>query len=327
MSDAASVSESGTPRRAPASWWVVLTAAVVAVAIVVGALLLVGPSPKPADSGLPKSPPPLALPDDVAETSPLARAAANLAADQLKQARAGFVDVVAEDPASEAGQVGLVLSRWRATGPRSVERDLRQLVAEYPESALVALHLGMVQSLLGEDRTARTQLRAARELGLDAADPTSLRMATLADDLMHPDAFRGVMPVLVQAREVREADRPSLAALTDAVGRGDVRAAARHAKQLSASPDPFARLAAAAATYDKADPRATVERMSQLETANMASASVRDRAVLLGALADLWSGGDRAPGCQRLARTIGPDADARTRRLAEPIHAELCAST
>lgn len=298
---------------------------VLAAAIVGLAAWQVGPRPKPADAGLPKQPPPLALPSDIPETSPLARAAAQLATGNLELARAGFVDVVADDQDGEAGQVGLVLSRWRATGPVSVERDLRQLAREYPESALVALHLGLVQLVLGEQRAARESLRGALELGRDAADPTSLRMARLADDLLHPQAFQGTLPVLVQPAEVPTARRAAVAGLLEAAAAGDRRRAARLAAGLDRTGPAMARVAAAAAAFDKGEPQPAVDRLSRLAGNRTIGPEVRDRARLMATLAELWGGGDRAVACDRLARSASPATHAGTRRLAGPIHAELCA--
>jgi hypothetical protein len=283
----------------------------------------VGPSPRDADEGLPATPPPLALPSDEPEDSALSRAAAELAAGRLDAARRRFVDVVADDREGEAGQVGLVLSRWKSTGPVSVERDLRQLAREYPDSAFVALHLALVQLLLDDPRSGRATLRDARELGLDAADPTSLRMARLADDLLHPDAFRGTMPVLVQPSEVPPAQRAGLRALLQAVADGDRHRAADVSARLSDDRDGLVALAVIAAAFDKDDPDATVTRL-RAAGASARTADVRDRARFLATLAELWGGGARTPGCASLAE-LARSAAPGTRRLAAPIHTELCA--
>jgi hypothetical protein len=284
----------------------------------------VGPSPRPADEGLPSAPPPLVLPSDVPDDSALSRAAAELAAGQLTDARRGFTAIVAEDREGEPGQVGLVLSRWRSTGPVSVERDLQQLANEYPDSAYVALHLATVQLLLDDPRAARETLRTARELGLKAADPTSLRMARLAEDLLHPSAFRGTMPVLVQLAEVTPTQRAATRRLLAAVAAGDRRAVTRLAGPLERSDDPFARLAAVAARFDKGEPAPTVDALERLARTGETPA-LRDRARFLATLAELWGGGDRPAGCAELA-TLARTAQRDTRRLAEPIHGELCRS-
>jgi hypothetical protein len=297
-----------------------LAALLVAIAVV-----MVGPAPRPADEGLPTSPPPLALPSDVPGDGPVARAAARLATGDLDAARAAFIDIVAEDRDGEVGQVGLVLSRWRTTGPISVERDLRQLVREYPDSAFVTLHLGMVQVLLDEPRASRRTLREAIELGQAAADPTSLRMARLARDLLTPEAFRGDMPVLVAPSEVRPADRADLRQMLDAVGSGDRLAAADLAARLERSPDPMGRIAALVATFDKSDPDPTVERLETLSRQSDVPRAAADRARMLAALATAWGGGERDEACAGLRAGAGASVDAATRRLAGPIADELCA--
>ena len=311
------------PRLARA-WVVVLAATVVTAVLVVGAVLLVGPAPRDADAGLPEAPPPLALPSGTPTDAPLARAAALLAVRDLEGARAGFVDVVAEDSGDVAGQVGLVLSRWRATGPVSVERDLRQLELEYPESAFVALHLGLVQAELGEDRAARASFRLALELGRQEADPTSLRMASLADDLLHPTGFRGSMPVLVRPAEVDAAARPELRRLLQDVQEDDRTSAARVATQLDGSSDAMARVAAIAATFSKQEPEVVADRLDEFAADPKFPVRARDRAALHAALARLWSGEQRSAGCARLDLSTGPSVDAATRAIATPIHAELC---
>lgn len=308
------------PRRTP----LVAAGLLAAAAIVAAAVVIVGPAPRPADEGLPEAPPPLALPADAAEGGPLARAAAQLAAGQLDAARAGFTDVVAEDRDGVPGQVGLVLSRWRTTGPRSVERDLTQLSREYPEDAFVALHLGLVRTVLEDERAARAALRDARELGHDAADETSLRMARLADDLLHPDAFRGPMPVLVAPIEVAAADRARLRGLLAAVAAGDRRRIGVLAPALAASDDGLSRVAAVAAGFDKADPAATVDRLDAIAGDPGAPLPARDRARMLAALGDAWGGGDRDDACTGLRRAARAPTDPGTRRLAGPISGELC---
>lgn len=311
--------------RSPWPWPWLVGAGVAALALFGAAWLMVGPAPEPADSGFPKAPPPLALPDGVPEDGALARAAALLATGELEGARRGFTDVVALDREGEAGQVGLVLSRWRSTGPVSVERDLRQLAREYPASALVALHLGMVQALVGEDRASRTSLRDAIELGREAGDPTSLRMARLADDLLHPDAFRGDMPVLVAAAEVAAAERAPVRELLAAVGAGDHERRMRLAAQLERSTDDLVRVAAATATFDKADPEEAATRLEALAGDRSVDAPARDRARMLAALARAWGGGDLDASCRVLRASTRDTVDQGTRRLAGPIAAELCA--
>lgn len=323
MSDAAQQMPNTT--GTPSVWPRIMALLAAALAIVALAVWIVGPSPKAADDGFPDQPPPLAIPSDVAQSSPLAVAAAKLSTGDLDVARASFTNIVAEDRDDVPGQVGLIMSRWRSTGPTSVERDLTQLAKEFPDSAFVALHLGLVRTSLQQDRGAREALRETIELGLDAGDDTSLRMARLADDLLHPEAFRGELPVLVAPGEIGAADRPALRALLAAFRAGDRREVARLAEQLGQSSDDLTRVAVITATFDKDEPEATSDRLRHIAGSRSSSPEARDRARLLGALADLWGGGPRADACQVLRQSARPATDAATRRLAKPIAAELCA--
>lgn len=300
---------------------------VVAIGLVAVAWAMTGSRPLPADAGFPDDPPPLALPSDTPDTSTLAKAATALASGQLDTARAGFTDVVAQNRDDEAGQVGLILSRWRTTGPISVERDLRQLAKEYPESALVALHLGMVQALLEEPREANQSLQGAVELGRAAADPTSLRMAQIAEDLLNSDAFRGSMPVLVAPAEVPAADRATLRTLLAAVGAGDRTKATSIAKGIGRDDDAMLQIAAAAAAFDKSAPQPTLDRLATIARSSSTPAAAADRARMLGALARAWSGGSRSQSCVELRRAASDVADPATSRLAGPIAKELCATS
>ncbi len=284
---------------------------------------MTGPAPRAADSGFPKEPPPLALPTNVADDSAIAKAAAMLATGVLDAARSEFTDLVANDHDDVVAQTGLILSRWRTTGPVSVERDLQQLVKEYPESAFAALHLGLVQTMLHEPRAARTSFDSAVELGRDAGDATSLRMARLADDLLHPDAFRGDLPVLVSTSELPETERTTLQRLLRAVGVGDHNTAADIAGKVPRDASALLRAAALAAAFDKDTPQLTVDRLGAIADEPTTTTSARDRARMLSALALAW-GGSRAEGCVGLRAATQPGIDAGTRRLAVPIAKEIC---
>jgi hypothetical protein len=294
-------------------------------AIVALAVWQVGPRPKSADAGFPATPPPLALPTATPAHAPLAGAAALLAAGHLDAARRAFVDVVAEDQGGIPGQVGLILSRWTSTGPISVERDLQQLAVENPDSAFVALHLGMVQTLVKDTQAARATLRSAIELGHAAGDGDSLRMATLAEDLLHPGSFGGPMPILVRPGEVAAGTRPLFERLLAANTRGDAAATARLAPQLLHASDAMARIAAIVATFDKDAPDVVVDRLGRVAVDRSEPQPARDRARMLASLAYLWGGSSRDVGCTRLAVSVGAGIDPATRRLAVPIHTELCA--
>lgn len=295
-----------------------------AAVLLVAAWLMTGSSPRPVDAGVASSPPPLALPSDTDERSVVALAAARLAAGDLQAARAGFADAVAESPDDVAAQVGLVLTQWRGAGPLAVERDLTQLAREYPESPLVALHLGLVRTLLGENRAARAALADAVRLGRADGDATGLRMARLADDLLHHRAFRGYLPVLVSPAEVPPADRAALRALLRDVERDDRDAARRRAIGLARSHSAAAQVAAVAATFDKDEPQAAAERLAALAGDRSSTAAERSLARLHQALALLWSGEPRADGCRLLRLVATQPGTGRAGTLARPIRDELC---
>ncbi|MCW2956483.1 MAG: hypothetical protein JWO69_1352 [Thermoleophilia bacterium] len=296
----------------------------VATALLAAAWLMTGPRPAAADAGFAKAPPPLALPSDTPDDSPLATAAAQLATDDLASAREAFIDIVAADSDDVPAQVGLILSGWRGAGPISVERDLTQLASEYPEDAQVALHLGLVRSLVGSTRAARAAYRDAIEFGREAADPTSLRMASLADDLLHPDSFSGYPPVLVQAAEAAPASRAALARLVAAATRNDRLATQEAATQLADARDGMARVAAAVAIYDKDDPSVSASRLEALADSSTATPQARDRARLHLALVSMWAGDERDRGCGLLQSLVAGAKDEATSRLAAPIRSELC---
>ncbi|MCW2922599.1 MAG: hypothetical protein JWM98_3 [Thermoleophilia bacterium] len=327
MADAATRTGDGAPvaSRRVSTPVAILGAVLVAIALVGIAVWLVGPKPRSADSGLPKSPPPLALPDGTPTTAPLARAAASLAKGDLDVAHSAFEDIVAQQPDSVPGQVGLALSRWSRTGPRSSEADLRQLALEEPDSAYVALHLGLVQALLDEPRQARASLHDALSLGRATHDATQLHMASLADDLLHPRTFRGSMPVFIQATEVRAEHRAQLERLLTAIAAEDRSEAARIAASIGSSDDAMLRVAGVAATFSKDDIGGSVKELDTLASDARLPKPARDRAALQATMAQLWSGTDRTASCVRLHTLAGAATDPGTRRLAAPIEHEVCA--
>ena len=318
--DAVTPKPVATMRWAP---WAVIGALLAAVAI---AWWMTGDAPKDVNDGLPKDPPPLALPTGTGARTPLAQAAARLATGQLDEAGKRFTALVAADQDDVVAQTGLIMSRWRRTGPRSVERDLNQLAQEYPEEPFAAAHLGFVQMLIGDGSAARTSLRSARQLGWEVADPTGLRLARLADDMLHRGSFQGYLPVLVHADEVQQRDQRALAALLVAVERDDRRAAAKLSAQLAKSRDPMSRLAAAAGAFDKDNTGAAASDLREFTTGATVPATVRSRAQLLAGLADMWGGGSRADGCVLIRRAATRTSDVATRRAAVPIASELCSS-
>lgn len=302
-------------------------AALLAVAVVVAvgvAWWMTGAPPETVDSGLPSDPPPMALPAELDADSTVAVAAGRLAAGRLEDARERFIDEVAERPDDVVAQTGLILSRWRSTGPRSVERDLAQLAREYPEDAFVALHLGLVQTMLKDGDTAQVTLAGARDMARRDDTPTGLRFARLADDVMHSGSFRGYLPVLVRAIEVAPAHRATVTRLLAAVERDDRVEVARLARELDDSRDPMARVAGAAGGFTKDDPLATASRLEALADERGATEQSTARATLLAGLARAWSGRDRDGACELIEASTSAGADVATKRLAAPIAAELC---
>jgi hypothetical protein len=302
-----------------------LLLAIVAAGLLISlAWWMTGPAPEAADAGLPASPPPMAVPVGMASTDPVALAIKSLGSGELTAARRSFVSLVAESPDDPVSQVGLILAGWRSVGPSSVERDLNQLAKEQPDSAYVGLHLGLVQVLLGASATSKATLRGVIEVGRSAGDATSLRMARLADDLLHPTVFRSYVPVLVQPADVPASDRVALGKLRVAIEREDRTAAGVQAKLLARSADGMARVAGIVGRYAKGDEQATIAPLARIAADASEPRRVRDRAVLHQALTQLWSGSDRDAGCALLARVAAAPADVGTRRLAAPISAELC---
>ncbi|MCW2961677.1 MAG: hypothetical protein JWM90_2064 [Thermoleophilia bacterium] len=315
-----------TAVRAPATMRRLLLVVAAAAAIIAAAWWMTGPSPKSVDTGLPDAPPPLALPTEVDKDAPVSRAAALLATGKLSAARTSFIDIVAETPNDVPAQIGLILSGWKGAGPKSVERDMSQLASEYPDDAQVALHLGLVRSLLGENRAAREAYRDAIEFGQAAATPTSLRMSSLADDLLHPGGFQGYPPLLIQPREAAPAARAGLAKLVLATRADDRLAAREAATALADTSDAMSRVAAAVAIYDKDDPESSASRLEALADNTTLDPAARDRARLQLALATLWGGADREKGCDQLDALAATTVDPGTSRLATPIGRELCSS-
>jgi hypothetical protein len=96
----------------------------------------------------------------------------------------------------------------------------------------------------------------------------------------------------------------------------------RVAEQVERGDDALLDLAVIAAAFDKDDPQATVDRLAAAQRA-ATTPLVRDRTRFLATLAGLWGGGERESGCASLAQ-LAKAAEASTRRLAAPIHGELC---
>jgi len=274
-----------------------------ALGAVVGLLTLAwwmtGPAPKPVGEGATKTAPPLVLEPAASADKPLAAAARSLAEGEHRSAERQFTSLVAERPDEPLPQTGLILSRWRTLGPRSVVRDLEQLAREYPESAGVQLHLGLAR-LLGQAPEAEAAFAAARKQGWETGELTTARRA---DDLLHPRMAPGYPPLLVRADDLGTPQaRRVLAQLVLALGADDRPAARRIAVSSESlrAQEPLLAVAAAVASYDKDRPSVSVQ---ALEAAARQSGA-RGAADLHRGLALLWAG-DRTRGVRLLASVRG----------------------
>jgi Flp pilus assembly protein TadD len=124
-----------------------------------------------------------------------------------------FDTLLTSDPESVEAAVGAAVSGW----PDQTLVRLRQLAAEYPESALVHLHLGLALYADGDDTAAATEWRKALEVEPDT--PSALR----AEDLIHPDMAPGRPFFYPSFAPTLDLSRDSPAAQLDALRRQAVR--------------------------------------------------------------------------------------------------------
>jgi tetratricopeptide (TPR) repeat protein len=124
-----------------------------------------------------------------------------------------FDTLLTSDPESVEAAVGAAVSGW----PDQTLLRLRQLAAEYPESALVHLHLGLALYAGGDDTAAATEWRKALEVEPDT--PSALR----AEDLIHPDMAPGRPFFYPSFAPTLDLSRDSPAAQLDALRRQAVR--------------------------------------------------------------------------------------------------------
>jgi len=283
---------------------------------------MTGPAPRPADAGAADRPPPLLVTE---ETDPeVRRAATALATGSLVDARTRFTRIVAEHPDQVDAQVGLVLSGWTALGPSAVERDLAQLVREYPDHPLPSFELGLVQAARGDARASRPAIGSALDLGRGAGDAEGLAIARLADDLLHEDQFRGYPPVLVAEGDVPAGDRIAIRRLRASLAIDDRGAAAEQAALLAGSASPVSRIAGIVAAYDKSAAEASATRATDLAGAlpRSTAAEERDAVQLHAGLLLAWSG-ETERGCRLVQAVADGVTPSRWRRLASPISAQL----
>lgn len=198
-----------------------------------------------------------------------------------------FDTLLTSDPESVEAAVGAAISGW----PDQTLLRLRQLAAEYPESALVHLHLGLALYAGGDDTAAATEWRKALEVEPDT--PSALR----AEDLIHPDMAPGRPFFYPSFAPTLDLSRDSPAAQLDALRRQAVRggvkdnllygvALQRIGRPVSArvafgraleldGESLDARVADAVGRFEKDKPAASFSRLGPLAQANPRSPLVR----------------------------------------------------
>ena len=290
---------------------VVAAAAAVAAGVVVGAEL-VRESPEPTagatqtrEQTTPRpGRPPLVL--DVAIRDPTEARDLRAAAELLEQGRLTEARARFARHRSVAAQVGVAF----ASAPTKRDRRLRQLLREYPNSALVHLHVGLALFWKGDSHNATAHWREA--LGAQPDTPAALR----AEDLLFPGFVRG-RPTFVPSFAVRPGRvatarrrartggvRAKLAygVILQRSGRHVSARAAFRAAAALAPRDPEPKVAVAVASFEKAVPAVAFGQLGPLTRRWPRSPTVRFH---LGLLL-LWSGQlDDGRRQLELARTYG----------------------
>jgi tetratricopeptide (TPR) repeat protein len=203
------------------------------------------------------------------------------------QARTEFVAVLRDDPESLEAAVGAAIASW----PDGTLQRLRELEAAHPDSSLVHLHVGLALYADGQKDEAVAEWRQAA-----AAEPDS-PSAVRAGDLLHPEMAPGLpsfftdlkppqglaghsaqeqLDILEQAAQKGGVDEWILyGTALQRVGR-PVSAQAAFDKALELAPEHLdAKVAAAVARFDKANPSAAFSRLGPLARDNPDSALVR----------------------------------------------------
>lgn len=165
-----------------------LAAAGAAVVVVGGALLQGRDDPAPAAATVEERPPPpleLGLLARSGEEADALREAESLVDEgDRAAARASFEEILAESPRSVEAAVGAAIASW----PEGTVSELRALAAQYPESGVVQLHLGLALLASGDEEGARSAWEEA--LAVDPDTPAALR----AEDLLYPQYAPGHPP-------------------------------------------------------------------------------------------------------------------------------------
>jgi tetratricopeptide (TPR) repeat protein len=202
-------------------------------------------------------------------------------------AKEQFDALLASDPESVEAAVGAAVAGW----PDQTILRLRRLANEYPKSALVHLHLGLVLYASGDDKAAETQWQQA--VAVDSDTPSALR----AEDLLHPEMAPGrpyFYPSFAPTLDLgQDSAAEQLAALRRQAATGSLkdnllygvalqrvgrpvsaRAAFTRALELDGK-SLAARVADAVGRFEKARPAEAFSRLGPLAQANPGSALVR----------------------------------------------------
>jgi hypothetical protein len=157
---------------------VVAVAAAVAAGGTVGVTLLQTRG-ESSGSSLRKGAPPLELPDSPAVR--LYRAGKRAQAEALFSRSHSLPD-----------EIGAAFSRW----PRGTLDDMKQLVAENPQSGLAEVHLGLAYYWSGRDADAEASWQRAARVEPDSPS------AVTALDFLHPSVAPGLPPIVVDAAKL-----------------------------------------------------------------------------------------------------------------------------
>jgi tetratricopeptide (TPR) repeat protein len=160
---------------------VVGAAALAAAAVAVAGGLLLDGTQAEEELGEPPALELGVLPGEDAQTRALLAAERTYEEGRREDARRRFEAVLRSDPSSLEAAVGAAVAAWPAG---TVER-LRGLAEEYPDSALVRLHLGLALYAEGRAEEAEAEWRQAESRDPDT--PAAVR----AEDLLHPDMAPG----------------------------------------------------------------------------------------------------------------------------------------
>jgi tetratricopeptide (TPR) repeat protein len=260
--------------------------ALVAAAVVVGVALIGRGDGSPARKA-PALELSVLLGDD-AEAQALRAAERAYDSGDADEARSGFAAVLRDDPESIEAAVGAAIASW----PDGTLQRLRDLEAAHPGSALVHLHVGLALYAEGQRDDAEAEWRQAAEAEPDS--PSAVR----AGDLLHPEMAPGLPSFFTDLKPpqglVGRSAQEQLDILERAAQKGGgadewilygtglqrvgrpVSAQAAFDKALELAPGRLdAKVAAAVARFDKANPSAAFSRLGPLARDNPDSALVR----------------------------------------------------